>query len=138
MDALAADKDLRWKFVRGARGVAPLRSQTCGCGKGLGSLNAPAADDHREFFQAFKEGGELGEGESVGAVGEGFGGVVVSFEEDSIDACGYAGAGEGFDEFGLAAAGMALPSGDLDGVRYVEHHRIAELLKNRKRTHVHD
>ena len=56
-------------------------------------MDAPAAHDRGEFFQAFEEGGELREREGVGAVGKGFGGVVVGFEKDAIDACGYAGAG---------------------------------------------
>ena len=62
---------------------------------------------------------------SVGAVGERFGGVVVNFEEDAVDACGYSGAGQGLDEFGLAAARVALASGELDGMRYVENDGIA-------------
>ena len=40
--------------------------------------------------------------ESVGSVGFGVGRVVVDFEEDAIDACGYRGAGEDGNELGLA------------------------------------
>lgn len=65
------------------------------------------------------------EGESVGAIGQGFGRVVVSFKEDAVDSCGHAGAGQRLDEFRLAAAGVALAAGELDGVRYVEHDWIA-------------
>jgi hypothetical protein len=105
---------------------------------GWGSLDTPAADYCGKFFEAFEEGGELGKREGVGAVGEGFGGVVVGFEEDAVDACGYTGAGERFDEFGLAAAGVALATGDLDGVRNVEDDRIAQPLQNGERAHVDD
>ena len=48
-------------------------------GRFQGSLHAPAADDRGKFFQAFEEGGELGERKGVGAVGQGFGGRVVRF-----------------------------------------------------------
>ena len=41
--------------------------------------------------------------EGVGSVGFGVWWVVVDFEEDTVDACGYGGAGEYGDELGLAA-----------------------------------
>jgi hypothetical protein len=55
-------------------------------------LDAPTADYCGEFFEAFEEGGELRKREGVGAVGEGFGRIVVSFEKDAVDACRYTGA----------------------------------------------
>jgi len=58
--------------------------------------------------------------EGVSAVGLGFGGIVVDFKEEAIDAGGDGGSGEKRDEFGLAA-GDAVGSGrDLDGVRAVK------------------
>ena len=75
---------------------------------------------------------------SVGAVGERFGGVVVSFEEDAVYACGYSGTGQGLDEFGLAAARVALASGELDGMGGVEDDRVAELFQDGKGSDVDD
>ena len=101
-------------------------------------VGAPAADELREFFEACEQGGELREREGVGAVGEGGGGIVVGFEENAVDAGGDAGAGERFDEFGLAAAGVALAAGELHGVRDVEDDRIAEFVQDREGAHVDD
>jgi hypothetical protein len=88
-------------------------------------LDRPAAYYCGEFFQALEESGELRKGESVGAVGEGFSRAVVSFEEDAVYACGYAGAGQRLDELRLPAAGVALAAGDLDRMSYVEDYGIA-------------
>ncbi len=61
-------------------------------------------------FYGFMDGEKLLEGgfevvevKGVGSVGFCVGGVVVDLEEDSVDACGYGGAGEDGDELGLAA-----------------------------------
>jgi len=70
------------------------------------------------------EGGfEVVEVEGVGSVGFGVGGVVVDFEEDAVDACGYGGAGEDGDELGLAAADSVGCGGGLDRVGAVEDDR---------------
>jgi hypothetical protein len=53
--------------------------------------------------ELLKGGFEVVEVEGVGTVGFGMGGVVVDFEEDAVDACGYGGAGQDRDELGLAA-----------------------------------
>lgn len=62
------------------------------------------------WFYGFVDGEELLEGgfevvevEGVGAVGFGVGGVIVDFEKNAVDACGYGGAGEDGNELGLAA-----------------------------------
>ena len=74
-------------------------------------MSIPPADEGGEFFESREELGELCERERVGAVGEGFGGIVVCFEKDAVNACGYGGAGERLDELGLATAGVALAAG---------------------------
>ena len=78
------------------------------------------------------------EGKGVWAVGERGGGIVVGFEEDAVDAGGYAGAGEGFDEFGLAAAGVALAARELDGMGDVVDDGVAEFCEDGESAHVHD
>ena len=80
----------------------------------------------------------MGERERVGAVGERFGGIVVRFEEDAVDACGYCRAGERLDEFGLAAAGVSLAAGELDGMRGVEDDRVAEFFHDGEGANVDD
>ena len=77
--------------------------------------------------EGLKDGAEAIEVEGVGAVGLGFGGVVVDLEEDAVDACGHCGASEDGDELGLAAgdgfslwAAGAGGGGCLDGVGGVE------------------
>ena len=77
-----------------------------------------------------EDGLQVIEMKGVGSVGFGFGGVVVDFEEDAVDAGGYGGAGEDGDELGLAsgdalsltAAGAGCRRG-LDGVGGVEDDR---------------
>ena len=51
----------------------------------------------------FQGGFKVVEVEGVGSVGFGVWWVVVDFEEDAVDTCGYGGAGEDWDELGLAA-----------------------------------
>ncbi len=80
----------------------------------------------------------MGQGQGIGAVGEGGGGIVVSFEKEPIDAGGDSRAGQRFDEFGLAAAGMAQAAGNLDGVSDVVDDGVAELLEDREGAHVDD
>ena len=99
-------------------------------GRFRGSLDAPAAYYYREFLQALEEGGKLRERKGVGTVGKRFGGVVVGFQEDAVDACGYSGAGERLDEFWLSATGVALAARELDGMSDVKDYRIAKSLKN--------
>jgi len=81
---------------------------------------------------------KLCERKGVGAVGESGGGIVVGFEEDAVDTGGDACAGERFDEFGLAAAGVALAAGELDGVGDVIDDGIAEFCEDGEGAHVHD
>ena len=80
----------------------------------------------RRVLEAGEQGRELRERQGVGAVGERGGGIVVSLEEDAVDTGGYAGARQRLDEFGLAAAGVALAAGELHGVGHVEDDGIAE------------
>src|SRR5208282_5002467 len=99
---------------------------------------APAADEGGEFFDSSEESRELIEGQGVGAVGEGGGGIVVRFDEETIDAGGDAGAGQRLYELRLAAARLALATRKLHGVSDVVDDGIAEALENREGTHVHD
>ena len=54
--------------------------------------------------ELFEGGFEVIEVKGVGSVGFGVGGVVVDFQEDAVDACGYRCAGQDWDELGLASA----------------------------------
>jgi hypothetical protein len=74
--------------------------------------------------------------ESVGAVGLGVGGIVVNFEEDTVDAGGDGGARKDGNELGLAAGDSVGGGGCLDGVRGVEDDR-GERPHDRQRTHIH-
>ena len=80
----------------------------------------------------------MSEGQGVGAVGKSSGGIVMSFEEDAVDAGGYAGAGKCLDEFGLAAARVTLAAGELDGMGDVIDHGVAEFCEDGEGAHVHD
>lgn len=60
------------------------------------------------------------------------------FEEDAVDSCSDSGAGEWLDEFGLAATGVTLTAGKLDGMSDVEDDGIAKFLQDGEGTHVHD
>lgn len=82
------------------------------------------------------EGFELGEGEGVGAVGQGLVGVGVGFHEDACDARGDGGAGEQGDVFALAARAFAKAAGLLDGMGCIEDHRAAGLGHDRQAAHV--
>ena len=62
-----------------------------------------AADGGMEGEQSFQHALELVQVQRVGAVGFGFGGVVVDFEEDAVDAGRDRRAREDGDELGLAA-----------------------------------
>jgi hypothetical protein len=53
--------------------------------------------------QRLQQGLQQVEAQGVGAVGFGFGGIVVDLEEDAVDAGGDGGAGEHGDELRLAA-----------------------------------
>jgi hypothetical protein len=81
---------------------------------------------------------ELDEGQRVGTVGEGGGGIVVGFEEDTVDAGGYACAREWFYKFGLPATGVALAAGELDRVSDVVDDGIAEFRQDGESAHVND
>ena len=78
------------------------------------------------------------QGQGIGTVGESGGWIVVGFEEEAIDTGGDAGAGERFDELRLAAAGVALPTRELNGVSNIVDDGIAEFGENRKGAHVDD
>ncbi len=103
-----------------------------------GSWVAPATDEGGEFLEARKELGKLRKRKGVGTIGKGRGGIVVSFEEDAIDPGGDTGTGERFDEFRLAATGVALTAGKLNGVSDVVNDGVAEFLEDGKCAHIDD
>ena len=78
------------------------------------------------------------EGQGIGAVGEGGGGIVVGLEEKTIDTGGDPGASERFDEFRLTAAGVALTAGELNGMSDIVNDGIAELCEHGEGAHVDD
>jgi hypothetical protein len=90
-----------------------------------------------EGEQGFENGLEEVEVEGVGAVGFCFGGVVVDFKEDAVNAGGDGGAGEQGDELGLAAGDAARGGGHLYGVGAVEDDG-GELAQDAEGAHVDD
>ena len=82
--------------------------------------------------------GKLSEGQGIGTVGESNSGIVVGFEEEAIDTGGDAGTSERFDKFRLAAAGVALSTGELNGVSDIVDNGITELGEDGEGAHVDD
>src|SRR5260370_26223962 len=75
--------------------------------------------------------------QSVRPVRKRFGGIVVSLQEDSVNASGNAGASQRLDKLRLAAAGMALPAGKLHGMRHAKNYRVACPLPDRELAPIH-
>ena len=78
------------------------------------------------------------EGQGIGTIGKSGGGIVVGFEEETIDTGGDTGAGERFDEFRLTATGVALSTRELNGVSDIVNDGIAEFGEDGKGAHVDD
>ena len=71
-------------------------------------------------------------------VGEGFGGVGVGFEEEAVGPGGEGGAGEGGDEFALAAGSAVGRAGELNAVGGVEDGGGAVAAHEGEGAHIHD
>ncbi len=93
-------------------------------------------DELMNLGELLKEGFQLVEGNLVGAVGEGFGGVGVGLDEDSVAAGGDSGAGEDRGEDAVATGAGALSAGALDGVGGVEDSAVAEFAHPVERSHI--
>src|ERR1700761_8454330 len=91
-----------------------LRMTTFVFGAALRVRASGRGDGGVDGEQGFEDGLEAVEGEGVGSVGLGLGGVVVDLEEDAVDAGGDGGAGEDGDELGLTAGHAISGGGRLD------------------------
>ena len=74
----------------------------------------------------------------VRAIGERLFGSRMGLHEQPGDAGRHGGARQHRHEFALAAAGRAVPAGQLHRMRGVEHHRAAGAAQDRQRAHVAD
>ena len=77
--------------------------------------------DAMDIQEAANERFKFMDGEGVGPVAQGVGGIVVHLEEQAVRAAGDRRPGQRLDVFGLAAGGAPGAARELDGVGGVEH-----------------
>src|SRR5688572_27240993 len=102
------------------------------------SVKSGMSGDLIKSDQPAQEHLEAIEAKSVGRIALGAGGLLMNFHEHAIHAGGDARLRHRLDVFGKAGADAVAPAGQLQAVRHVEHHGIAEAAQHRERARVDD
>lgn len=95
-------------------------------------------DEGVDFAELDENLGKFGKGHLVGAVGEGFGGLGVSFHEDTVAACGDSSPCEDGGKLAISASGGAETARPLHGVGGIKDDAVAELTHPVEGAHIGD